>query len=110
MIIIMMSTLSHFFSFLACVDEAFEKAVDIAFLIDSSERATDYFERELNLVKAIVKAFKIKLDGNRAGLISYGSAVVETIELGTENTVEKFNQAVSNLKKEGKTFAFPMTP
>ena len=50
-----------------------------------------------------MKAFKIKLDGNRAGLISYGSAVVETIELGTENTVEKFNQAVSNLKKEGKT-------
>ena len=91
-----------FFSLSACVDEVFEEPVDVAFLIDSSEKAS-YFEREIDLVKAIVKAFKIKLAGNRAGLISYGSAVAEAIELDSINTdtVEKFNQAVSNLKKEG---------
>lgn len=87
-----------------CVDKSFKGSVDVGFLIDSSGKA-NYFQRELEIVKEIVKAFKIKYNDRRAGLMSYGSTpkTMAMIELGTKATVEEFNQEVDNLKQEGGT-------
>ena len=70
--------------------------------MDVSDTISDRnFDREKKVIQGLVEAFEVKLDGSRAGLITFSTVAHTRAEIGQYDTAAAFNQVVGNLKQYG---------
>ena len=73
---------------------------DLGFLLDASNMGSKQFDREVAIMKGIVRAFKIGYKSHRAGLVIFNNKASTVIRRGDLEaiSVSAFEARVSNLE------------
>ncbi len=77
-------------------------AVDIGFLVDSSQYTAEDFSNVKKFVKRVVNGFAVNATGPRAGLASFDDGATLKIPFSDYETPKKFQAAVDGLNQLGR--------